>query len=111
MLYERIKQIRKSLHLSQQAFGKKLGVSRDVIANIEYDRVKPQKIFIKHLCATLSVSEKWLTDGEGEMFTEDNKDLAQAIEIFESLDPNLQHYALQQVKSLLELQKRRVKKS
>ena len=39
MVSARIKQLRKDLGLTQVEFGKKLGVSRDVISNIEYNRV------------------------------------------------------------------------
>ena len=35
-MHNRIKMVRESLQLSQREFGEKLGVSRDVISNIEY---------------------------------------------------------------------------
>ena len=34
-MHNRIKMVRESLQLSQREFGEKLGVSRDVISNIE----------------------------------------------------------------------------
>ena len=37
-IHERIQHVRKSLDLSRRAFGEKLGVSGDVINNIENNR-------------------------------------------------------------------------
>ncbi len=65
---ERIKILRKELKLSQPAFGERLGVKRDVIANIELERVPVKEIMIKHICRTFDVNPLWLEKGEGEMF-------------------------------------------
>ena len=74
-LYERIRILRKNhLHLSQTAFGEKLGVNRDVINNIENDRLKKpeQKLsLIKLMCKEFNVNEDWLLHGTGEMFAPD----------------------------------------
>ncbi|RKL63823.1 XRE family transcriptional regulator [Thermoanaerobacteraceae bacterium SP2] len=105
-MHERIKEVRNLLKLSQKEFGEKLGVSRDVIANIEYNRVEPQKIFIQHLCNIFSVNQDWLETGVGNVFLNNNKNLSEAIRIFESLNPDLQEYALKQIKLLLELQEK-----
>lgn len=104
LLSKRIKEVRTLLNLSQKEFGDKLGVSRDVIANIEYNRVTPQKIFIRHLCTIFSVNKAWLETGKGDVFINNNKNLSEAIRVFESLNPDLQEFALKQIKSLLELQ-------
>lgn len=70
-IYERIRFLRKEhLHLSQEAFGEKLGVSRSVIKNIELDALaRPdQKLsLIKLICKEFSISENWLLYGEGDM--------------------------------------------
>lgn len=71
---ERIKQIRKYLRLSQPEFGKHLGVSRDVIANIDRDAVEPKMIFLEHLCQVYKVNPDWLLHGEGEMFFDSPED-------------------------------------
>lgn len=73
-LSERVRKLRKDcLHLSQTEFGKRLGVSRSVINNIELDTLaRPdQKLsLIKLMCKEFSVSEKWLLDGTEPMFIE-----------------------------------------
>lgn len=57
--------------MSQEEFGEKLGVSRDVIGNIEYDRLKKpeqKEPIYKLICEKFSVSEQWLREGTGEMY-------------------------------------------
>lgn len=71
-MHDRIKELRKKhLRMSQAAFGEKLGVNRDVINNIENNRLaKPeQKLsLIKLMCKEFSVSEEWLLNGTEPMF-------------------------------------------
>lgn len=67
---ERIRAVRKFLGLSQEAFARQLGVSRDVIGNIEYDRLKrpdQKEPLYKLICSQFSIDEHWLQTGEGEM--------------------------------------------
>lgn len=67
-MHDRIRLVRKAVNLSQKDFGEKLGVSRDVMANIENDRVSPSNTFLQLLCSVFNVREEWLRAGEGEMF-------------------------------------------
>jgi len=71
-MHDRIRDLRKNyLHMSQAAFGSKLGVNRDVINNIENNRLaKPeQKLsLIKLMCKEFSVNEEWLLHGSMPMF-------------------------------------------
>lgn len=107
MLVSRIKIAREALNLSQREFGEKLGVSRDVISNIEYGRVQPKKLLLHHMCQQYKINEHWLETGEGEMFGEslesDDK-FDEALSVFKSLRPEFQAYALEQIKKLAELQ-------
>lgn len=66
----RVKELRKTLNLSQTKFGEKLGVSKDVIANIELERVELKEMTAKHICRIYNVNPLWLIEGEGEMFIE-----------------------------------------
>ena len=70
----RIKELRKSLKLSQTDFGKHLGVSRDVINNIENKRVAPTEPIIKLLISEYNVNRAWLETGEGNMFNDLSRD-------------------------------------
>ena len=71
MISDRIRQIRNEFGLSQAEFGVRLGVSRDVIHNLELNRLKRpgQKTpLYKLMCRQFGVSELWLQTGEGQMF-------------------------------------------
>ena len=73
----RIREVREHFKLTQTEFGERLGVSRDVIGNIEYNRLKNPKQkepIIKLICSTFGVNEPWLRSGEGEMFQAMNED-------------------------------------
>ena len=67
---ERIKTLRKELKLSQAAFGEKISVKRDVVANMELERAPVKELVIKMICRTYNVNPLWLEKGEGEMFLE-----------------------------------------
>lgn len=106
-MINRIKAIREALNMSQREFGEKLGVSRDVISNIEYGRVQPKELLIKHICQIYKVNEQWLQNGEGDMFNcniDENNKIEEALDIFKTLRPEFQDYALEQIKKLSELQ-------
>lgn len=65
--------MRKYFNLSQEEFGKRLGVTRDVIGNIELNRLaKPeQKLsLLKLICSEFGINETWLIDGIGDMVDE-----------------------------------------
>ena len=71
---DRIKSVRKYSSMTQSEFGEKIGVSRDVIANIEYGRVEPSQVITKSICREFDVNEQWLRTGEGEMFRPKDRD-------------------------------------
>ena len=74
-VYERIRFLRKdTLKMSQTAFGERLGVNRDVINNIENNRLsKPdQKLSLyKLICSEFNINEEWLLNGTGDMYADD----------------------------------------
>lgn len=97
---DRIKELRKSLGLSQEEFGQTLGVSRDVIGNIEYDRLKrpeQKEPIYKLICEKFNVNEAWLRTGEGNRFknTPPENEIATAIyNVLEDVDCNNTIYTL-----------------
>ena len=106
----RIKAVRAALKLSQREFGEKLGVSRDVISNIEYGRVAPKELLLRLICQQYGVNDHWLETGEGEMFDSNPhqaEKLDEALSIFKTLRPEFQDYALEQIKKLAELQEKK----
>ena len=69
----RIKELRKSLGLTQQEFANKLNTSRNNIAGYEVGNREPSNAAINNICREFNVNEEWLRNGTGEMFinTED----------------------------------------
>ena len=64
---ERIAELRKELGLTQTAFGQRIGVSRDTIANLEGGRSSISDLQKTAICREFKVSRDWLENGEGEM--------------------------------------------
>lgn len=64
----RIREVRNNFNLSQSDFGKKIGVSRDVINNLELARLKKDpEALIRLICKTYDVNYGWLMNGIGQM--------------------------------------------
>ena len=75
-----IKQIREQFKLSQAGLGKRLGVSRDVISNVEYERTEPTELLLRSICREFNIDYVWLTTGEGEMFSSSDDDFMAAVD-------------------------------
>lgn len=67
-MYERIKELRKHLNLTQQRFAEAIGLKRNSVAQIELGDRSPSNSVINNICKTFDVNEVWLRTGEGEMF-------------------------------------------
>lgn len=66
---ERIALIRKTLNLSMEKFGNRIGISKSSISGFEKGTVNPSEQSIKLICREFNVDYFWLTEGFGEMFT------------------------------------------
>lgn len=67
---DRVKEIRKSLELTLEKFGEKLGVKKNAISQIETGRNSLTDQMAKAICREFDVDYIWLTTGEGNMFLE-----------------------------------------
>lgn len=65
---DRVKEVRTSLGLSMTKFGESIGISKDMVANIEYSRVDVKPAVIKLICSTHNIKEEWLLTGSGDMY-------------------------------------------
>lgn len=70
----RIKELRKSQNLTQQAFADRLGIQRGIIGKYEVDVSAPSDAVISLICREFHVREAWLRDGEGEMLEQRTED-------------------------------------
>ena len=67
-LNTRLKAIRKSVLLSQEEFGKKLGITGAAISKIESGNRNVTEQMTLAIIREFDVNEQWLRTGEGEMF-------------------------------------------
>ncbi len=63
----RMKELRKSLGLSQEKFGQRIKVSKSHISNIEIGGDTPSDMLVKLVCIEYNVNEEWLRYGTGLM--------------------------------------------
>ena len=76
---ERVREIRKSLGLTLEKFGEKLGVGKTAISKIEHEQCSLTDANIKLICREFGVNYIWLTTGEGEMFVDSDDDFIEKI--------------------------------
>lgn len=62
---ERIKLIRKNSGLSQEAFGKRLSITKASVSRIESGINNPSEQTIKLICQEFNINEDWLRTGAG----------------------------------------------
>lgn len=67
---ERIMNIRKSLKLTQEEFAETLGLTRNFIWKLEKGERIPSERTIADICRTFHISLEWLKTGNGEMFSQ-----------------------------------------
>lgn len=77
---ERIRELRKSLNLTMEAFGERIGVSKSTISNIENGNREATEHMMKSICREFGADYIWLTTGEGEMFVESDDDFMERID-------------------------------
>lgn len=71
---DRIKEVRKSIGLTQQEFADRLHMKRNSIANYEIGRNEPIDAVIALICREFNVNELWLRQGVGEMFQQKSRE-------------------------------------
>lgn len=67
---QRVRELRKILDLTLEKFGKKLGVGKTAISNIENETRNLTEQMLLSICREFNVNEDWLRTGEGEIFKE-----------------------------------------
>ena len=77
---ERVREIRKSLGLTLEKFGEKLGVKKNAISQIETGRNSLTDQMTKSICREFGVDYIFLTTGEGEMFIDSDDDFMEKID-------------------------------
>lgn len=70
---ERIKLLRKELGLNQTDFGEKIGIKVSQASYIEKAGNPVTQRVVQLICTVFNISEKWLTEGKGDMYTSDEE--------------------------------------
>ena len=76
----RVKEVRKTLGLTLEKFGDRLGIKKAAVSKIEKGENSLTDANIKAICREFSVDYMWLTTGEGEMFVETDDDFFERID-------------------------------
>lgn len=98
---ERVKKLRKSLELTTEKFGEKLGVQRSAISKIENGRCSLTDANIRAICREFRVNYYWLTEGQLPMILETPKTITDEL----AEEYNLDDIDKKIIEKYLELQK------
>lgn len=77
---QRIKEVRRSLGLSQEEFGRRLGITKSAVSRIESSSNGASGQTVKSICREFSIDYAWLTTGQGEMFAENDDQITKLID-------------------------------
>lgn len=77
---ERIKKVRKSLGLTLEKFGERIGLKKSAVSLIENGKNSVTDANVKAICREFGVDYIWLTTGEGEMFVDTDDDFIERID-------------------------------
>ena len=71
----RVCSLRKALKLNQKEFGERIGLKQSAVSMIETSDYVVSDRNVRLICENYNVSEKWLREGEGNMFISDEEAL------------------------------------
>lgn len=77
---ERIKEVRKSLGLTLEKFGERIGLKKSAVSLIENGKNSVTDANVKAICREFGVDYIWLKSGDGEMFVESDDDFFERID-------------------------------
>lgn len=77
---ERVREVRKTLGLTLEKFGDKIGMKKNSVSQIENGKNNVTDANIKAICREFNVDYIWLTTGDGEMFVDSDDDFIEKID-------------------------------
>lgn len=77
---ERVRELRKTLGLTLEKFGERLGLKKNTVSAIETGRNSLTEQNIKAICREYNVDYIWLTTGNGDMFIDSDNDVMEMID-------------------------------
>jgi transcriptional regulator with XRE-family HTH domain len=107
---QRVKEIRKTLKLTQHDFAKVLALSQSQIAGVETKHGNVNERTIKLICDSFNANPQWLRTGEGEMFVRnDDAKLKKLLALFSNLQPQYQNFIFSAMDLFLKMQEEKEK--
>ena len=101
----RVKEIRRSLSMTQVSFSQVIALSSGYLAGIETEKRRVNNRLIKLICSSFKVNEQWLRSGEGHMFAEeDNEQYIKLVGLFRELSSQYRDYIFKEIDLLLKMQ-------
>lgn len=106
-IYDRIKEVRLKLNLSQVEFSERIFVSKGFYGDIEVGKRKVNNRIIYIVSKQFNVNEDWIKTGKGEMFNDLQSDIRKEklLSIYNLLEGSFQDCLVEQSEILLKLQK------
>ena len=77
---ERVKELIKTLSLTLEKFGEKIGMKKNSVSQIENGKNSVTEQVVKSICREFNVDYIWLTTGDGEMFVDTDDDFIERID-------------------------------
>lgn len=77
---ERVKEVRKTLGLTLEKFGERIGLKKSAVSLIESGKNSLTDANVKAICREYNVDYMWLTSGDGEMFIDNDDDFIERID-------------------------------
>lgn len=77
---ERVKEVRKTLGLTLEKFGERIGLKKSAVSLIESGKNSLTDANVKAICREYNVDYMWLTTGDGEMFIDTDDDFIERID-------------------------------
>lgn len=68
-MIERIKAVRKEAGLTQEEFGKRIGLTKRGYQEVEYGNNGASESSLRLICSEFNINREWLDTGVGEMHT------------------------------------------
>ena len=100
----RLKELRKTLGLTQEQFAKRLGLKRQTVAAYEIGKIVPSDSTRLLICHEFSVNDDWLLNGAGDMFVVSDDETADLVsDLLEEPDNEFYHSILELVRTYKQL--------
>ena len=77
---ERVRELRKTLGLTLEKFGERIGLKKSAVSLIENGKNSVTDANVKAICREFGVDYIWLTTGDGEMFVDTDDDFIERID-------------------------------